>query len=155
MKITDLVMTKNSAQIRRIEVTLKSNIRDSGHADPVGGRILSELDQDLKKKIEAVRCVTVYYLQGISAQDARKAAEELLCDPVEEDFQVDGDVVEGADPDRVVEICKKPGVMEPVEGSIRKGFKDIGIPVSHIRLSRCYYFTGAVSPDEQIGRAHV
>ena len=146
-------MEKETECVTKIEVTLKSNIDHPEATDPTGKKIVSEMENPAA--IQALRCVHVYYLTGISEADAVKAAEMLLSDPVEEAFTIDSDILPAdADNIHVVEICKKAGVMEPVEASIRKGFRDLDISADQLRLSICYYFTGNPDSDSlmSVGR---
>ena len=73
--------------------------------------------------ITAVRSARVYELSGaFSKEDARHLAEELLSDPVVENYSLDGSIFSlTPGQGHWLEIGKHSGVMEPAEASIGKG----------------------------------
>ena len=70
--------------IHRIEVRPKE-----GFGDPRAEGVLAQIKELGIDGVAAVRSARLYFLAGeLSADDAGRAAEELLADPVIEDFSV-------------------------------------------------------------------
>lgn len=81
-----------------------------------------------------IRSSRYYLLRGdLDAATARRLGERLLADPVTE---VAAPAVPAADDRRVIEVQNKPGVMDPVEASVRKGAADLGIDLAQVRCGR-------------------
>ncbi len=82
--------------------------------------------------VEEIRSSRYYLIRGnIDNQSASTVAQQLLSDPVNESAHLE---VPECDGRRVVEIQKKPGVMDPVEASVIKGAKDLGYELSAVRI---------------------
>jgi phosphoribosylformylglycinamidine synthase len=84
-----------------------------------------------------------YYLlrgSGLDAAAARRLGETLLADPVTERVLVAPPAAEGR---RVIEVQKKPGVMDPVEASIVKGAADQGLRLEAVRTGQRVEVAGA------------
>jgi len=76
---------------------------------------------------------TLYRIEGITDQEARKLALELFTDPVNQRFSIDANKQT-----KGVEIGYKPGVTDPTEASIIKTSKNLGINVAAVSTSRIY-----------------
>lgn len=124
----------------RVEVAA----RESGF-DADGREALQHLHNCGLTAITAVRSARVYELTGaFSKEEARHLAEELLSDPVVEDYCLNGSIFsltpgEG----HWLEVGKHAGVMEPAESSIRKGASLMGVKLDGIRIIRRYQVLGA------------
>ncbi|MBI4309844.1 MAG: phosphoribosylformylglycinamidine synthase subunit PurL [Candidatus Omnitrophica bacterium] len=149
----------------RIEVKDRSGTPDSG-----GSNVRADI-ADLKiTSIREVRVVSVYLLEGdVSRAQADVICRELLIDPVVQQYQIFGifgdthrdpnhpfnlhNLGHGVCPQKspskdhhIVEIAYNPGVMDPVEGSVMKGIRDLGIDaVEAVRTARQYHLYGALS----------
>lgn len=99
------------------------------------------------KDLAAARSARLYAIHGaFSPSDIDRVASELLADPVVEMFSVNQPVHPGRDNlDHVVEIAKRPGVMEPSEASILKGIALLGLKADWLRSAKRYVFNGPVS----------
>ena len=75
--------------------------------------------------ITDVRVSDVYLFEGdISDGDINRIAEELLADFVTQEYFIDA---APGDEGHIIEVTYNHGVMDPVEGSIYKALKDMGI----------------------------
>jgi len=97
--------------------------------------------------ITDVRVSDVYLFEGdISDGDINRIAEELLTDVVTQEYLIDSEpVLEGC----VIEVAYNHGVMDPVEGSLYKALRDMGITtVTAAKTMKHYEISGDISgPD--------
>ncbi len=108
---------------------------------------LHDLQEYGMPELANARSVRLYALHGpFSPTDVDTIASELLADPVVEMFSVNQPVFPSRDNlDHVVEISKRPGVMEPSEASALKGVSELGYQADWLRIGRRYIFNGPVS----------
>jgi len=145
--------------IHRIEVRNKEGFGDP-HAEGVAHQI-AELGIGA---VTAVRSARLFFLAGdLPDDDARRATESLLADPVSEQWTLAGNgdetarldkqaVVPGTTPGNVsavIEVHLKPGVMDPVAGSAESAIRDMGLSVDSVRTARRYELSGEVTPAER------
>ncbi|MCX5715063.1 MAG: phosphoribosylformylglycinamidine synthase subunit PurS, partial [Candidatus Omnitrophica bacterium] len=76
--------------------------------------------------------------------------EELLVDKITQDYTV---LTEGASPKTseglMIEVAYNPGVMDPVEESVRKGIRDLGIDTAvSVKTAKRYMVKGSLSEQE-------
>ncbi|MFW5699178.1 MAG: phosphoribosylformylglycinamidine synthase subunit PurL, partial [Planctomycetota bacterium] len=92
---------------------------------------------------------TYYLLRGrVDASAARLLGERLLGDPVTEQILTSPRDPAGR---RVIEVQKRPGVMDPVEASVLKAAADLGIALDAVRVGRRIEVAGASDAEcEQI-----
>jgi phosphoribosylformylglycinamidine synthase len=101
--------------------------------------------------VKQARVSDVYLLEGeLDEVEVRKIGQELLADPVVEDFSwgegsssriKDGDA-------HVIEVAYNPGVTDPVEESIGKAIRDLGIAtVTSVKTARKYSLRGDLSEE--------
>src|SRR6185436_9049665 len=88
-----------------------------------------------------------YVLEGIGAHPGgERAAREVLADPVAEAWSVDG-IPGGVEAgDEVLSVLRRPGVMDPVEASVRRALAAIGLDAAGVRTVRRYVIRGAGGP---------
>ncbi len=98
-------------------------------------------------ELTGARSVRLYAIHGpFTPRDIDRIASELLADPVVEMFSVNQPVYPNRDNlDHIIEIAKRPGVMEPSEASALKGISLLGYRADWIRSGRRYIFNGPVS----------
>jgi phosphoribosylformylglycinamidine synthase len=131
--------------IHRIEIRPKSLFGDP-HASGVFAQI-RELGIDA---VRAVRSARLFFLYGeFGEAEARRIAEELLIDPVVEEYSL---LAEGAAPANaggagVIEVHLKPGVMDPVAASTEQAIRDMGFRLSGVRTGRRYELDGEVAAE--------
>ena len=127
----------------RIEVALKP-----GRPDGAGDAVVADARHLGVSGIESCRTVRVFILEADwGASEARRAASELLADPVVDAFTVDAPVLDESGA-RVVEVQRRPGVMDPAAASIAKGLGLLKLPAKSVRTARKFVFRGAAGEKE-------
>ncbi len=126
----------------RIEVSVKE-----GFADPRSEGLLKDILDLGIRSVARVKVNSVYLLEGILNDNGiLTICRELLADPIVEEYTVgDSPAPPGV---RLVEVAYNPGVMDPVEESVKKGIRDLGIStITAVRTARKYLFSGDLSDD--------
>jgi phosphoribosylformylglycinamidine synthase II len=131
----------------RVEVSVKS-----GLPDPRGKALLTDIRDLGIATVNQVRVSNVYLLEGeLSRKKVSRISQELLADPVVEQYSI-GEAPLAAIEDknaRAVEVAYNPGVMDPVEESVRKGILDLGITtVESVKTAKRYYISGELSASD-------
>ena len=127
----------------RIEVGLRKDL-----PDPVATGLLSEFRTLGLHPPDKARTVRLFWVEGaFDGHAARQLAGELFSDPVTETYALDEPVYDTGKGWRTVEVIRKPGVMDPVVGSIRKALRDRGLEASFIATGRKYLFFGDISDE--------
>jgi len=131
--------------IWRIEVATRIEFGDAA-----GKAALEDVVDAGLAGLKAARLVRVFTIESdLTGEDAESIARSLLVDPVIERYAVNTGVETGLpQPQFIVEVAKKPGVMDPVEASTKKGIADLGLMVESVSTSRKYVFTGDVSDED-------
>ncbi|MBF0570854.1 MAG: phosphoribosylformylglycinamidine synthase subunit PurL [Candidatus Omnitrophica bacterium] len=128
--------------IWRVEVKQKDGI-----FDPIGKSIARDINDLKLGEVTDVRVVSVFLLEGsVSREEVKRIGDELLIDPIVEQYSFDlkGPLQSAAC--HVVEIAYNPGVMDPVEASTIKGIRDLGVTgISAVRTARQYHIYGRLS----------
>ena len=120
--------------------------------------------------IREVRFIQVYNIEGeLSADELKKICGDLLTDRIAQDYtfaatplkyfapEVRPDELNTLGVDRpqaalgkggfVIEVAYNPGVMDPVEASLLKGIKDLGIEgVASVKTAKKYLIKGRLTP---------
>jgi len=110
-------------------------------SDPLGRDVLAEIRRTLGlDEIVGVRTARVYRIEGVTEAEARRLAEVLLTNPVEDRWTLNAPLLDGAA--RVVEVAYRPGVMNPEAASILKAAADLGLVPEAVDASREYAFYG-------------
>jgi phosphoribosylformylglycinamidine synthase II len=128
--------------VYRIEVSVRE-----GFADPRSEGLLKDILDLGIKSVERVRVSSVYLLEGkLSDKELTTVCRELLTDPIVEEYSTaNGPAPTGT---RLVEVTYNPGVMDPVEESVKKGIRDLGIEtVTAVRTVKKHLFWGDLSDD--------
>ena len=140
--------------IHRIEIRPKE-----GFGNPHAEGVFSEIKELGIESVEGVRSARLFFLVGdLSADDARRVGEELLGDPVVEEFKLGDSEPDAkdrgggaADPEAVIEVHLRPGVMDPVAASTEGAIRDMGLDVDSVCTGRRYELSGRIStPDRRI-----
>ncbi|MFH1996056.1 MAG: phosphoribosylformylglycinamidine synthase subunit PurL [Candidatus Omnitrophota bacterium] len=135
--------------IWRVEVTEKE-----GFLDAVSIGIKRDVeDLGFKNRIKDVKTVHVYLIDGdLTEKQITRICEHLLIDRVTQTYSCSGPVYgAGENEYQTVEVSFNPGVMDPVEDSVKKGIRDLGLPaVRNVRTGRKYLFKGKLSRREII-----
>ncbi len=100
--------------------------------------------------LTAARAVRLYALHGkFTPRDIDRIASELLADPVVEMFAVNQSILASRDhQDHIVDIARRPGVMEPSEASAIKGIGELGYEAKWIRTGRRFIFSGSAEKND-------
>jgi phosphoribosylformylglycinamidine synthase II len=102
--------------------------------------------------IERVSIARIYYLIGVLDERDRERLSELVADPITQMVRcepVDLSALTEVDRDLscgwVVEVAYRPGVRDPVEDSLKKGAKDLGVTsLQAVHTSKAYTFFGSI-----------
>jgi phosphoribosylformylglycinamidine synthase len=129
----------------RVEVALRGEF-----TDPEGLGVLHDVRDLGVESIRDVRTAQVYLITGpISAAQIQRIASGLLSDPINQSFSVNSPI---EPPKRgrhvVAQVFRKPGVMDPVEASTRKGIADLGLRADSVRSGRMFLLYGRPTRDE-------
>src|SRR5208282_3404387 len=83
---------------------------------------------------------------NISRQEVKRICDELLADPLVQQYSFDLKLPLQSPTHHVVEIALHPGVMDPVEASTIKGIRDLGIDgITAVRTARQYHIHGKLT----------
>jgi phosphoribosylformylglycinamidine synthase len=131
--------------IWRVEVKEKA-----GFYDAMGQSVKKDIhDLGLGKKVKEVKYVQVYLLEGdLEDRNIKDICENLLIDPVTQDYSYDGNVSDEKCY-KAVEVAYNPGVMDPVEDSALKAILDLGVEgIRTVRTAKKYLIKGSLSHGE-------
>ncbi len=126
----------------RIEVSVKE-----GFADPRAEALEKDIQDLAVSGVSRVRVASVYLLEGdLAPAELERICGSLLADPIVEEYaHTAAPAPPGA---RLVEVAYNPGVMDPVEESVLKGIRDLGIgAVTAVRTAKKYLLWGDLSSE--------
>lgn len=121
-----------------------------GATDVLGENTKKDIEDLGIEGVEWVRTIQVYTLEGeISRDGVERVCRDLLADPLIQRYAYNGSFMDGkAEDEFVIEVAYNPGVMDPVEESIKKGIEDLGIKgVNWVRTGRRYVIKGNISSE--------
>ena len=129
----------------RVEVRTRPDLSDSVEAETAAN--VRDLGVTTVQKVQFTR---VFFLEGdLTPSQVTDCARELLADPVADVFTTVAARPEAHDEEPLtIEVIRKPGVMDPVEGSTRSAARDLGLSLRTVKTARRYRFTGRLSADE-------
>ncbi|MBI2860520.1 MAG: phosphoribosylformylglycinamidine synthase subunit PurL [Chloroflexi bacterium] len=124
--------------MHRIEVSIKEGMVDAA------GEGLARDAHDLGvTTISAVRVAEVYLLDGTLTGDALEKVCRLLADPVTQEYRAGAALQPASGKVHVVEVAYNAGVVDPVEESVLKAIRDLGIQgVRAVKTAKQYVITG-------------
>jgi len=130
----------------RIEVSVKASF-----PDPKGERLKMDIRDIGIVTITRARVSEVYFLEGdLDEAEARKIGQELLADPLVEDFSWDEGPLSRSNVGdaHIIDVTYNPGVTDPVEESVGKAIRDLGITtVTSVKTARRYSLWGDLSEE--------
>ena len=130
--------------MHRITVSIKA-----GLPDPRGESLQKDIqDLGITAAVKA-RVSDIYLLEGDLAEaEVQRICQELLCDPVVQQYSYN-ETSPPTDKDvQVIEVAHNPGVMDPVEESVKKGIRDLGIrAVESVKTAKRYFLQGDLSSE--------
>jgi phosphoribosylformylglycinamidine synthase len=122
-----------------------------GFPDPEGDKLEKDIRDIGITAVKQARVSDVYLLEGeLDEAEVEKIGQELLADPVVEDFSWgEGPLSHIGDRDvHVIEVAYNPGVTDPVAGSVGKAIRDLDIAtVTSVKTARKYSFRGKLSKE--------
>ena len=140
----------------RIEVFTKEHFPDS-----VGNEITSEVEHIGITSVDEIRMVQVYLVDGdLSGEDIGRICGELLIDGLIQDYIcINGssgvqasEIKLGSkwqgDDAHAIEVTRKRGVMDPVESTVIKGIKDLGLSVRSVKTAKRFLIAGQLTTDQ-------
>lgn len=117
------------------------SVRD-GLRDPDAEKALHALGETLP--VASVRFIQGYVLEGLAPRpDGQRAADEVIGDPVTQVWSIDGIPGGVAADATVVSVLRRPGVMDPVEASVKRALAAVGLSVESLRTVRRYVVRGS------------
>ena len=87
-------------------------------------------------------------LEGeLSQKELELICRELLADPIVEAYSIGESPLIAPQDAHAVEVAYNPGVMDPVEESVSKGIRDLGVTtLESVKTAKRYYLWGKLSP---------
>ncbi|MCC6512198.1 MAG: phosphoribosylformylglycinamidine synthase subunit PurL [Pirellulaceae bacterium] len=119
----------------------------AGQIDTVGQALAAEArDLGLGDHLKIAAAHGFLLAGGLSENDVRRAAAELLADPITEQVCLApvGDSrlqTAQAGLTQIVHVLPKPGVMDPVAQSTLQALQDLSLPVDQVRTLRKYWLS--------------
>ena len=132
----------NGSSVYHIAVSVKA-----GLPDPRGAALEKDARDMGIRGLKSARVSDIYIISGdITREGVDKICRELLADPLVQDYSI-GVLIERAHSSvHIIEIAYNPGVLDPVEDSIKKGIRDLGIQgVESVKTARRYHLGGQLS----------
>ena len=144
----------------RIEVFTKEHFTDS-----IGNEIASEVEHVGITSVDEIRMVQVYLVEGdLSGEDIERVCSELLIDGLTQDYicidgppnQPDGEQAgeikygtkwQGNNV-HTIEVTRKRGVMDPVDSTVVKGIKDLGLIARSVKTAKRFLIAGKFTTDQ-------
>jgi len=126
----------------RIEVREKPNFFDA-----VGEGIKKDILDLGIDTVEEVSFIYVYTLKGeLSFKEIKRISEELLADKITQQYYINQPYKPNDLDESVIEVAYNPGVMDPVEISVIKAIKDLGIDKeASVRTAKKYVLKGKLT----------
>jgi len=144
----------------RIEVFTKEHFTDS-----IGNEIASEVEHVGITSVDEIRMVQVYLVEGdLSGEDIERICSELLIDGLTQDYIcIDGppNQPDGEQAGKIkygtkwqgnnvhtIEVTRKRGVMDPVDSTVVKGIKDLGLIARSVKTAKRFLIAGKITTDQ-------
>ncbi|MDD5191350.1 MAG: phosphoribosylformylglycinamidine synthase subunit PurS, partial [Dehalococcoidales bacterium] len=129
--------------MHRIEIRLKSHLTDAR-----GMGLVKDIADLGITTVTAAHVSDVYYLDAdLSKKHLILVCRDLLADPVSQDFTADALQMDETRSDlHLVEVAYNAGVVDPVEETVLKAARDMGIKNIHaVKTSRRYSLSGKLT----------
>ena len=126
-----------------IEVAVKPGLPDAE------GAAVLETIRDLGiTSVKDVRVVRLYIIKGNYTAEHLKQIAAVLADPVADIYAINAPVLEESSEITVVQVAKKPGVMDPVALTVRKALSEMGLAPQAVRTAKKFLLHGSPTPQE-------
>ncbi len=134
--------------MHRIEVSLKNHLPDAR-----GDGLVKDIHDLGITTVSGVRVVDIYWLDAdLTDGELDLISRELLADPVTQDYRCDptSSPEKGTGSNRhTVEVAYNTGVVDPIEESILKAIRDLGVGgVRAVKTTKRYLLQGEPSNDQ-------
>ena len=129
----------------RVEVSVKP-----GLPDPRGEALKADIRDLGIGTVQQVRVSDVYLLEGeLSQKELELICRQLLADPIVEAYSIGQKPLVAPEDAHAVEVAYNPGVMDPVEESVSKGIRDLGVTtLDSVKTAKRYYLWGGLSTSD-------
>jgi phosphoribosylformylglycinamidine synthase II len=126
----------------RVEVSVKPDL-----PDPRGEALKADIRDLGIGGVQQVRVSDVYWLEGdLTSKELELICSQLLADPIVEAYATGESPLVAPQDARAVEVAYNPGVMDPVEESVSKGIRDLGVKnLKSVKTAKRYYLWGQLS----------
>jgi phosphoribosylformylglycinamidine synthase II len=126
----------------RVEVSVKPDL-----PDPRGEALKADIRDLGIGGVQQVRVSDVYLLEGdLTSKELKLICSQLLADPIVEAYATGESPLIAPQDARAVEVAYNPGVMDPVEESVSKGIRDLGVTaLKSVKTAKRYYLWGKLS----------
>jgi phosphoribosylformylglycinamidine synthase II len=127
--------------LSRVEVSAKPSL-----PDPRGEALKADIRDLGIGTVRQIRVSDVYLLEGtLNQKELETICRQLLADPVVQDYSI-GEAPPTPQDAHAIEVAYNPGVMDPVEESVSKGIRDLGVTtVTSVKTAKRYYLSGRLS----------
>jgi phosphoribosylformylglycinamidine synthase II len=122
----------------------------AGLPDPRGDALQKDI-QDLGiTTVTQASVKDIYLLDGsLSKAEVDRICQELLADPVIQEYSYGESTIFSGQQAHAIEVAYNPGVMDPVEESVTKGIRDLGISTAlRVKTAKRYFLWGELSKKE-------
>ncbi len=126
----------------RVEVSVKPDL-----PDPRGEALKADIRDLGIDSVQQVRVSDVYLLEGkLTPKELELICSQLLADSIVERYAIGESPLIAPQEARAVEVAYNPGVMDPVEESVSKGIRDLGVKsLKSVKTAKRYYLWGTLS----------
>ncbi len=126
----------------RVEVSVKPDL-----PDPRGEALKADIRDLGIGGVQQVRVSDVYLLEGkLTPKELELICRQLLSDPIVEAYSTGESPLIAPQDAKAVEVAYNPGVMDPVEESVSKGIRDLGVTaLKSVKTAKRYYLWGTLS----------
>ena len=131
--------------MHRIEISLKSHLPDAA-----GSGLVKDIRDLGIMTVSRVRVIDVYWLDAeLAADELELICQHLLADPVTQEYRhlasLAADEETAGEVWHIVEVTYNPGVADPVEETVMKAIRDLGIGgVRVVKTARRYLLQGKI-----------
>ncbi|MFQ5687920.1 MAG: phosphoribosylformylglycinamidine synthase subunit PurS, partial [Candidatus Scalindua sp.] len=145
----------------RIEVFTKENFPDA-----IGNEVASEIANIGITSVDEIRTVQVYLIDGeLSTGQIKRICSGLLIDGLTQDYAcINGSSEKPADMQAgimksgqgghkdnavyTIEVTRKRGVMDPVESTVIKGIRDLGMSAKSVKTAKRFHVAGSLTIEQ-------
>jgi phosphoribosylformylglycinamidine synthase II len=126
----------------RVEVSVKPDL-----PDPRGEALKADIRDLGIGTVQQVRVSDVYLLEGkLTPKEVELICQKLLADPIVGAYSTGESPLIAPQEAKAIEVAYNPGVMDPVEESVSKGIRDLGVKnLDSVKTAKRYYFWGKLS----------